>query len=63
MSRHADLVMRAKLGVQRAAQLVQEAETRLAKVCPAVDPRTSELGAQDLQPYLLENNRIKNLHA
>lgn len=32
MSRHADLVMRSKLGVQRAAQLVQESESRLAKV-------------------------------
>lgn len=33
MGRHAELVMRAKLGVQRAAQLVQETESRLAKVC------------------------------
>ncbi|CBJ26930.1 hypothetical protein Esi_0050_0081 [Ectocarpus siliculosus] len=31
MARHAELVMRAKVGVQRSAQLVQETETRLAK--------------------------------
>lgn len=32
MIRHADLVMRAKLAVQRSAQVVQETETKLTKV-------------------------------
>lgn len=36
MSRHAELVMRAKLGVQRSAQAVQEMEARLAKVIELV---------------------------
>eukprot|EP00904_Undaria_pinnatifida_P003210 jgi/Undpi1/12890/HiC_scaffold_7.g02556.m1 len=31
MGRHAELVMRAKVGVQRSGQLVQESEARLAK--------------------------------
>lgn len=43
MSRHAELVMRAKLGVQRSAQLVQETEARLAKVIGVFLPPTAWL--------------------